>query len=70
MTTQTPAISVLMAVRNGSAFIDKALASLADQEFTDFEIVLIDNGSSDHTGRIISKWINDEPRLRVFRNRI
>jgi len=56
-----------MAVRNGSAFIDQALASLTDQEFTDFEIVLIDNGSSDHTGRIISKWINAEPRLRVFR---
>jgi glycosyltransferase involved in cell wall biosynthesis len=67
VTTQTPAISVLMAVRNGAAFIDEALASLAGQDFKDFEIVLVDNGSGDDTSRLVSRWVDDEPRLRAFR---
>jgi glycosyltransferase involved in cell wall biosynthesis len=61
------AISVLMAVRNGAAFLDDALASLAQQDFQDFEIVLIDNGSRDATPRIIAEWAKREPRLRPFR---
>ncbi len=67
VTARAPAISVLMAVRNGAVFLDRALASLAGQEFKNFEIVLIDNGSHDGTGAIISKWVDAEPRLRAYR---
>jgi glycosyltransferase involved in cell wall biosynthesis len=55
-----------MAVRNGAAFLDGALASLAGQDFADFEIILIDNGSRDGTGGIIAEWTKREPRLRPF----
>jgi hypothetical protein len=65
-TEQCPAISVLMAVRNGALFLNDALASLASQDFADFEIILIDNGSRDDTGRIIAEWAEREPRLRSF----
>ena len=66
-TAQPPAISVLMAVRDGAAFLDDALASLKKQDFQDFEIVLIDNGSRDETVRIIAAWATREPRLKPFR---
>lgn len=66
VTVQPPAISLLMAVRDGAPFLDDALASLANQDFEDFEIVLIDNGSRDGTGRIIDDWVKREPRLRPF----
>jgi glycosyltransferase involved in cell wall biosynthesis len=66
-TAPRPAISVLMAVRDGAAFLDGALASLESQHFRDFEIVIVDNGSRDETSRIIAAWAAREPRLRSFR---
>ena len=66
MTTPVPAVSVLVAVRNGERFLDFALASLAAQTFSDFEIVLVDNGSSDNTAQIVAEWSAREPRLSKF----
>jgi hypothetical protein len=56
-----------MAVRNGAPFLEAALASLAAQDFEDFEIILVDNGSRDRTVDIIADWTRREPRLRPFR---
>jgi hypothetical protein len=56
-----------MAVRNGGPFLEEALASLAAQDFGDFEIIVVDNGSRDRTVDIIADWAKREPRLRSFR---
>jgi glycosyltransferase involved in cell wall biosynthesis len=66
-TAPPPAISVLMAVRDGAPFLPDALASLANQDFQDFEIVLVDNGSRDQTPGIVAAWAEREPRLRPVR---
>ena len=55
-----------MAVRDGEAFLDAALASLAAQTFRDFEIIIVDNGSGDGTPRVIADWARREPRLRAI----
>jgi glycosyltransferase involved in cell wall biosynthesis len=65
--TESPAVSVLLPVRNGAAYLDAALESLAVQSFTDFEIILIDNGSTDATPKIVRRWLEKEPRLRAVR---
>jgi hypothetical protein len=62
-----PAVSVLMAVRNGAAYLDESLASLAAQTFENFEIIVVDNGSTDGTAGILRDWARHEPRLRAFR---
>src|SRR4051794_19184223 len=62
-----PAISVLMAVRNGERFIDEAIASVLGQTLADLELVLVDNGSSDGTAARIAAWNRLDPRLRSFR---
>lgn len=62
-----PAVSVLIPVRNCAPYLDRALESLAAQTFTDFEIVIVDNGSSDGTDAVIADWARREPRLRAFR---
>ena len=66
MNSHDPAVSVLVAVRNGEEFLEAALASLAAQTFSDFEIVIVDNGSTDRTAQIMSGWEKRDPRLRAF----
>ncbi len=66
---RVPAVSVLIPVRNCAAYLPLALESLAGQSFEDFEIIAVDNGSSDGTAEILRAWGRREPRLRAFRLR-
>jgi glycosyltransferase involved in cell wall biosynthesis len=62
-----PAISVIIPARDEERHLGEAIASIAAQSFADFEIIVVDNGSTDGTGRIIDQWSSREPRLRAFR---
>lgn len=48
-----PLVSVVVVNFNGKKFLDGCLSSLAGQTFTDFEVILVDNGSSDGSGDFI-----------------
>jgi glycosyltransferase involved in cell wall biosynthesis len=61
-----PLATVLVAVHNGEAYIRTALASILGQTFSDFELVVVDDASSDSTPAILAA-IGD-PRIRVLRN--
>lgn len=63
-----PAVSVLMAVYNGEAFLEEAVASVLGQTFTDFEVVVIDDGSTDATGDVLRRLAAADPRLLVSRH--
>lgn len=58
----TPLVSVLMPVYNGAATLTEALHSLRQQTLEDFEIVAVDDGSTDDTARVLATW--EDPRLR------
>ncbi|MCU0485395.1 MAG: glycosyltransferase [Anaerolineales bacterium] len=60
-----PAVSVLLPCYDAAATLDKALASLAAQTFTDFEIVAVDDGSLDETQQVLHAWQAKEFRLRL-----
>jgi glycosyltransferase involved in cell wall biosynthesis len=62
----SPTISVILAVYNGDRFVEEALASVLGQTFGDFELLVVDDGSTDETPRILSGL--DDPRVRVLRN--
>ncbi len=59
-----PTVSVVMAAYNGAALIRETLASLKAQTFTDFEIVAVDDKSTDDTLAVLRAW--DDPRLTVI----
>jgi glycosyltransferase involved in cell wall biosynthesis len=61
-----PAISVLMPVRDAAPWLATSVASLSRQTFRDFEIVAVNDGSSDDSGERLERLREREPRLRVF----
>jgi len=62
-----PAISVIIPARDEERHLGEAIGSIANQSFIDLEIIVVDNGSTDGTGRIIDIWSSREPRLRAIR---
>lgn len=60
-----PAFSVLMANYNNGRYIDDAIRSVLAQTFSDWELVIVDDGSTDNSLARINKYIND-PRIRLF----
>lgn len=63
-----PLVSVLMPVRNGVDHLDECRASLEAQTLSDFEIVVVDDASSDATPERLAAWRQSEPRLKVLDN--
>jgi glycosyltransferase involved in cell wall biosynthesis len=62
----TPAVSVLLPVLNGEATIAASIESILGQTVTDFELVIVDDGSSDRTPDVIAAYA--DPRIRYIRN--
>jgi glycosyltransferase involved in cell wall biosynthesis len=65
-TAHVPAVSVVIPARNAARYLPAALESLAAQSFHDFEIVAVDNGSTDRTAEILRRSAEREPRLRLL----
>lgn len=63
----SPVISIGMPVFNGAAHLAQALESLLAQSFTDFEIILSDNCSTDATPQIVAQFAARDPRIRARR---
>lgn len=59
----TPSITVLMPVYNGEKYIADAIISVLKQSFTDFELLIINDGSTDNTLRIIRSFKDERIRL-------
>ncbi|MGK7344542.1 MAG: glycosyltransferase [Candidatus Nitrospinota bacterium M3_3B_026] len=60
-----PKISVIMGVYNGERHLREAVESVLGQTFGDFELIVIDDGSTDSTPRILASF--DDPRLKIKR---
>lgn len=65
-TTSSPAVSVVMPVRDAVATIDEAIDSVMSQTLEDFELIVVDDGSSDGTIERLVRWADRDSRVRVF----
>lgn len=61
-------VSIGLPVYNGERFLPEALDSLLAQTFTDFEVVISDNASTDGTQEICCTYVARDSRIRYFRN--
>ena len=61
-----PQISVVVPVYNGERYLHKCLDSIIGQSFTDFELILLDDGSSDRSGKICNEYAARDSRIRVI----
>lgn len=64
----TPCVSILVPTYNREAFIGQCIESALDQKYTDFEIVVVDNASTDSTLSICNSYAERDSRIRVFLN--
>ncbi len=60
----TPTVSIVIPVYNRADMIHRALASALAQSFTDFEILLVDDGSTDGTLSVLRSYT--DPRIRII----
>lgn len=63
---KNPKISVVMPVYNGQEFLGEAIKSILSQSFRDFELIIVNDGSTDNTLGIIEKF--KDKRIRVINN--
>jgi glycosyltransferase involved in cell wall biosynthesis len=61
-------VSVGMPVYNGARHVREAILSLLNQTFTDFELIISDNASTDETGLICEEFARRDSRIRYYRN--
>jgi glycosyltransferase involved in cell wall biosynthesis len=62
----TPLVSIIMPVYNGDKYLHQAINSILNQIFTNFEFIIIDDGSTDSSKNIISRY--DDSRIRFYEN--
>ncbi|HEY4681339.1 MAG TPA: glycosyltransferase [Nitrosarchaeum sp.] len=58
-----PKVSIILPARNEEEFIGKCLDSLIKQDYTNYEIIVIDDSSDDATGKIISEYAKKNPKI-------
>lgn len=65
MSSREPAVTVLTSVYNGEAYLAEALESVLAQSLSDWECIVVDDGSSDGSTEIAQRFANDDSRFRV-----
>lgn len=63
----TPVVSVVMAAKNYARFLPEAIESVRSQTFTDWELVIVDDGSTDDTPAAVKPYLAD-PRMKYVRS--
>lgn len=64
----TPRVSVVMPVYNAEAYLTEAVESVLNQTFRDFELLAVDDASTDRSPEILAAFARQDPRVRVLRN--
>ena len=67
---KSPKISLIMSVYNGENYLAEAIESVINQSFTDWELIVINDCSTDSTGEILAKYESQDARVKVYTNEV
>ena len=61
-----PKISIIVPVYNVEKYLGKCIESILNQTFRDFELILVDDGSTDSSGKICDEYSLKDSRIKVI----
>lgn len=61
-----PTVSIVVPVYNAQRTLDRCVSSILGQEYTDFEVILVDDGSTDASPQMCDDFAEKDPRVRVI----
>ena len=65
--TATPLISIVLPIYNGSRHVDQAIESVVAQTIDDWELIVVDDASTDETPQKIAAWADRDSRIKTVR---
>jgi len=65
---QAPVVSICVPIYNGASYLRECLDSILAQTFPDFEVLIVDDQSTDESYEIAQRYASRDPRFRVMRN--
>lgn len=68
MNNTNPLVSIIIPCHNGEKYVADAIRSVQSQTFTDWELLVIDDASSDNSVSVIEEFCEADSRIRLFRN--
>ena len=68
MKNKTPSVSVVMGAYNEQERLKDTVESISDQTFTDFEFIIVNDGSTDKTQEILEQYAQKDNRIRIIMN--
>ena len=61
-------ISIIMPAYNSEKYIEEAIGAICQQTYTDWELIVIDDGSTDTTWARVQQLAANKPQLRIYQN--
>ena len=68
MKYNNPEVSVIMSVYNGKKYLKEAIESILNQTFPNFEFIIVDDGSTDKTPKILKEYAKRDKRIKIITN--
>ena len=65
---QRPLVSILIPFKNTANYLEDCLESLLKQTFTSWELLIVDDGSTDDSRIIVQKYTDKDSRIQLFNN--
>jgi len=63
-------VSIVVPVYNAARFLEDTIATVQNQTYTNWELIFIDDCSSDNSVEIIQKYLKDDKRIKLFKNSV